>query len=180
VLPLLLLLPFCTGYALPTTSSRITSTRSTAMHMSGAYHATHLADLRAAGRPSASRSRSKASIELLTWEEVRSEMARQCSTSRESRLILFGARYCRFCRMITPRLNLLVSRMGEDAQLLRVNHNLATKGIFEQLQIERLPTLLLSQPGEEDQLIPLESISSLTGLESTLLDRHGDDDVFAA
>jgi len=58
-------------------------------------------------------------------------------------VLLFGAKWCRACKALRP----FLCRMAADfpeATFLHVHHSLATESAFTNLDITKLPTLLIS------------------------------------
>jgi len=87
-------------------------------------------------------------------------------------VVLFGARYCRLCHLLMPRIKLLAAK--HVGAVSRVNHCAATHAAFEEYAIQQLPTLLVRRPGQEDQLIPA-TLDSIRSLERMLMSEEVDD-----
>ena len=103
--------------------------------------------------------------ELYTSEEVHAVL--EGRQRHAPRVILFGAKYCRLCQMLLPRLRHVASQLGAGADFLRVNHCKATHAAFEDFGIQQLPTLMLCRPGQKDQFLPATP-ESIGWLERTL------------
>lgn len=105
-----------------------------------------------------------------------SDRIRELSTSREvthtldragEQVVLFGARYCRACRQLLPRLQQLANRCP-GVPVNRVYHTTATAGAFAHFEIKTLPTILVQRDGHTQTTFPATA-ESILWLERTLM-----------
>ena len=136
--------------------------------------ATALDDLRA------SKAASSGIRELHTSREYRKAL--QTIDTSDTTVIFYGARYCRLCHRLLPRLHAVARLTGHRrTNFFLIYHTKATHDAFRESGVTQIPTLALSHPaGErEPQLLPAtpEAISWLdTMLREAEEDGGGDPD----
>merc|ERR1719498_62831 len=86
--------------------------------------------------------------------------------NKPTQVTLWGAKYCRLCARLLPRLESLALRTRaakSSTAFFKIYHTSATHTEFEAYGIQSLPTLLVRRSGEPDQVLPatLESIKWL-------------------
>ena len=90
--------------------------------------------------------------ELYTSDEVRSTLRSLATADRGTTVLLYGARYCRACHSLQPKLRSIAARRP-DIQFYRVNHSSATHDAVMESGVKHVPTLVFKDGDDETQMI---------------------------
>lgn len=99
--------------------------------------------------------------ELYTSEDVRAVVG--AWRPAQVTIILYGAKWCRSCKMLKPRMDRLANKVGPLAVFYQVNHHENTQHAFNDAQVITMPTLMIYDgaytkmlPANKDTLLWLE------------------------
>jgi len=110
--------------------------------------------------------------EIYTTSDVQSTLMSVFSDRRQmspdiTSVTLWGAKYCRLCHRLLPRLENLALGTSVETSFFKVYHTASTHDAFELYNIQTLPSLLISRQGSPNQVLPA-TVDSIRWLERRL------------
>jgi len=102
--------------------------------------------------------------ELLTTEDVRGVLG--VWRPAQAVIVLYGAKWCRSCKFLKPKVDRLANKVGPSTAFFLVNHHEDTALAFQDARVTTMPTLVISE-GARTKMLPANK-DTLAWLENAL------------